>query len=143
MLHMKRREFIALLSGAAEAWPLAARGQRSTHSRAGLLWVASERVVKPYEESMRAGFRDLGYIEGRNFFLDARYADGDALRLPALIDDRIALKADALLGNNQGAALMKTKTATIPIGLNGSYDPVEIALVHVRAPADVVATRLH
>jgi putative ABC transport system substrate-binding protein len=126
---MKRREFITLIGGAAAAWPLAARAQRSMEPHAGLLWVASEGVVKPYEESMRAGFRDLGWIEGRNFLLDVRYANGDILRLPALIDDLIALKPDVLLGNNQVAALMKAKTSTIPIVLNWSYDPVEIGLV--------------
>jgi putative ABC transport system substrate-binding protein len=113
----------------AAAWPLAARAQQGTQPRAGLLWVASERVVKPYEESMRAGFRDLNYTEGRNFLLDVRYANGDVLQLPSLIDDLIALKPDVLLGNNQVAALMKAKTSTIPIVLNWSYDPVEIGLV--------------
>jgi len=126
---MRRREFITLLGGAAAAWPLAARAQRGTQPRAGLLWVASEGVVKSYEESMRAGFHDVGYIEGRNFILDVRYANGDVARLPALIDDLIALKPDVLLGNNQVAALMKAKTATIPIVLNWSYDRVEIGLV--------------
>jgi putative tryptophan/tyrosine transport system substrate-binding protein len=126
---MKRREFITLLSGAAVAWPVVARAQQSTQPRAALLWVATERVVKPYEESMRAGFRDLGYIEGRNLILDVRYANGDVPRLPMLVDDLIALKPDVLLGNNQVAALMKAKTATIPIVLNWSYDPVEIGLV--------------
>src|SRR5262249_59047391 len=48
-------DFMRLLGGVA-AWPLAGRAQQGT-PRAGLLWVASEGVVKPYEKSMRAGFR--------------------------------------------------------------------------------------
>jgi ABC-type uncharacterized transport system substrate-binding protein len=126
---MNRREFITLLGGAAASWPLAARAQRNAPPRVGLLWVASERVVKPYENSIRAGFRELGYIEGRNFVLDVRYGNGDVDRLPGLIDDLIALRSDVLSGNNQSAALMKAKTSTIPIVLNWSYDPVEIGLV--------------
>lgn len=120
-----RRAFVALLGGTA-AWPVAARAQQRKLPVVGLLWVASESVVKPYEESMRAGFHDLGYVEGRNFVFDVRYAKGDFSRLPALIDDLIALKPDILIGNNQVAALMKAKTSAIPIVLNWSYDPVEI-----------------
>ena len=71
---MKRREFITLLGGAAAAWPLAARAQQQELPVVGLLWVASERVVKPYEESIRAGLRELGWVDGGN------YRAGGALR---------------------------------------------------------------
>ena len=65
---IRRRQFITLLGGAAVTWPLAAHPQQQqTLPVVGLLWVASERVVKPYEESIRAGFRELGWIDGSNF----------------------------------------------------------------------------
>ncbi len=80
---MRRREFIALL-GPGVAWPLAARGQQPALPVVGLVWVASERVVKPYEESIRAGFHELGWVDGVNFRLEVRYGNGEASRLPGL-----------------------------------------------------------
>jgi len=124
---MQRRNFLGILGGAV-AWPLSARAQQGRTYRVGLLWIASERVVKSYEDSIRAGFRELGYLEGSNFIFDVRYGQGDASRLPALVDELIALKPDVLLGISQVAAIMKAKTSTIPIVLSLSYDPVEHGL---------------
>jgi putative ABC transport system substrate-binding protein len=62
----KRRDFITLLGGAA-AWPVAARGQQQTKvARIGILGLASAAAVAPYVNAVRAGLRDLGYIEGKN-----------------------------------------------------------------------------
>jgi len=124
---MQRRDFLGVLGGAV-AWPLSARAQQGRTYRVGLLWIASERVVKSYEDNIRAGFRELGYMEGSNFIFDVRYGQGDASRLPALVDELIALKPDVLLGISQVAAVMKAKTSTIPIVLSLSYDPVEHGL---------------
>src|SRR5215472_10475913 len=95
---MKRREFITLLGGAAAAWPLAARAQQQELPVVGLLWVASERVVKPYEESIRAGLRELGWVDGGNYRLEVRYGNGEATRLTGLIDELIALNPKVLSG---------------------------------------------
>src|SRR5262249_42908391 len=126
---MRRRHFITLLGGVAAAWPLAARAQQRAVPVVGLLWVASERVVKPYEESIRAGLRELGWVDGDNFRLEARYGNGEASRLPGLIDELIALDPRVLSGISEVVALMKAKTSTIPIVLSLSYDPVESGLV--------------
>ena len=63
MLDVKRREFIALLGGAA-AWPLAARAQSSTIHRIGWISLAApeDAETSPYFEEFRAGLRDLGYV---------------------------------------------------------------------------------
>src|SRR5215468_11319924 len=123
-----RREVIAAL-GAAAAWPLAARAQQTPMPVVGLLWVASERVVKPYEESIRSGLHELGWVDGGNFRLEVRYGSGEAGRLPELIDELIALNPRVLSGISEVVALMKAKTSTIPIVLSLSYDPVESGLV--------------
>ena len=131
---MKRREFITLLGGAA-AWPLAARAQQQGLPVVGLLWVASERAVKPYEESIRAGLRELGWVDGGNYRLEVRYGNGEATRLTGLIDELIALNPKVLSGISEVAALMKAKTSTIPIVLSLSYDydPVESGFVQTLA----------
>ena len=126
---MKRREFITLAGGAAAAWPLAARAQQPGLPVVGLVWVAGERVVKPYEESIRAEFRELGWVDGGNVRLEVRYGNGEAARLPGLIDELIALNPKVLSGISEIVALMKAKTSTIPIVLSLSYDPVESGLV--------------
>ena len=95
----------------------------------GLLWVASERVVKPYEELIRAGLRELGWVDGGNYRLEVRYGNGDAARLPGLIDELIAFNPKVLSGISEVVTLMKAKTSTIPIVLSLSYDPVESGLV--------------
>jgi putative ABC transport system substrate-binding protein len=78
---MKRRNFIALLGGAG-AWPLTARAQQPGLPVVGLVWVAGERVVKPYEESIRAGLRELGWVDGSNVRLEVDLVG----RLPTAIE---------------------------------------------------------
>jgi len=112
---------------------VAARAQQQELPVVGLLWVASERVVKPYEESIRAGLRELGWVDGGNYRLEVRYGNGEATRLPGLIDELIALNPKVLSGISEVAALMKAKTSTIPIVLSLSYDPVESGFVETLA----------
>jgi ABC-type uncharacterized transport system substrate-binding protein len=126
---MNRREFITLLGGASVAWPLATRAQPPGLPVVGLVWVAGERVVKPYEESIRAGLHELGWVDGGTVRLEVRYGNGEAARLPGLIDELIALNPKVLSGISEVAALMKARTSTIPIVLSLSYDPVESGLV--------------
>ena len=141
---MRRREFISLFGGVA-AWPRAARGQQTALPVVGLVWVASERVVKPYEESIRAGLRELGWVDGGNFRLEVRYGNGEASRLPGLIDELIALNPKVLSGISEVVALMKAKTSTIPIVLSLSYDPVESGLVKslARPEGNITGVAVH
>ena len=73
---MKRRDFITLLGGAAVASPLIARAQQpATVPRIGYLELgpASGRAIMV--EALRAGLRDLGYVEGQNLVIEFRWAD--------------------------------------------------------------------
>jgi putative ABC transport system substrate-binding protein len=63
---VRRRAFLTLLGGAA-AWPLAARAQQAKPPRIGFLGLAFERTAG---EWLRAGLRDLGYIEGTNLIIE-------------------------------------------------------------------------
>ena len=78
-----RRELLAALGSAGAAWPLAARAQQQTKTaRIGILGLASAAAVAPYVNAVRAGLRDLGYIEGKNLIIEYRFGDGNYDRLP-------------------------------------------------------------
>src|SRR6516162_2443851 len=76
---MRRREFITLLGGAAAAWPLAARAQRSGMRRLGVLMSFAENEPGGVSEmdALRAGLAELGWVEDHNIHFDVRWPGGD------------------------------------------------------------------
>src|SRR5947209_420513 len=127
---MKRREFIAMLSGAA-AWPLAARAQQPAVPVIGVMSPLLVATAARNLSALRSGLRDLGYTESRNIKIESRFADGVAERFPALIADLMALKPAAILVGSTTAILAARKvTRTIPLIWFGSVDdPVAFGLV--------------
>src|SRR6266702_2042293 len=127
---MKRREFIALLSIAAMAWPLGASAQQAAKvPRIGYL--SGNLAANPHlPEAFRQGLRDLGYVEGRNVVIEYRDAEGKPERFPALAAELVALKVDVILaGATPQALAAKQATKTIPIVFIGTADPVGSGLV--------------
>jgi putative ABC transport system substrate-binding protein len=118
-----RRRQILIVAGALFIAPRP-RAQDGRTYRVGLLFHVSKASAKLLEEAFVGGLRDLGYIAGRNLFVDALYADGNLERLPALVDELIALRPDVLVGFETAARIMKAKTGTLPIVLTNSSDPV-------------------
>ncbi len=127
---MKRREFIAVLSGAAVAWPLGGSAQQAAKiARIGYL--TGNLAANPHtREAFLQGLRDLGYIEDRNLEIEYRDVEGKYERLPALAAELVALKLDVILaaGTPQPLAA-KQATRTIPIVFAGAADPVGSGLV--------------
>ncbi len=122
-----------LLRGAAAtalltAFPLRAQ-QPGRIWRIGSAYIATSATTLPFQESFLAGLGELGFVVGRNLVSDMRNCDGDPARLPAVIDELLALKPDLLFGIEQVARVMKAKTTTIPIVLSVSSDPVSSGLV--------------
>ena len=78
---MRRREFIALLGGAAAAWPLAARAQqRERMRRVGWLTslAADDPVPQAYIAALLQGLQQLGWSVGRNLRIDYRWSAANA-----------------------------------------------------------------
>src|SRR5215216_929554 len=115
---MRRREFIALLGGAA-AWPLTARAQQPAKLvRLGFLSSASvsSPVYKRNLEALRAGLRDFGYIEGQNLVIETRWAEDKYDRLPQLAAELVRLDLDVLITHGTpGTQAAKRATTTTPI----------------------------
>src|SRR5262245_60668036 len=98
---MKRREFIALLGGAAAAWPLAARAQLPEGVRQiGVLMGLAEDDpdTKARLFGLGQGLEKLGWVEGRNVRIDYRFAPAGA-RAPELAKELVALRPDVILSN--------------------------------------------
>jgi putative tryptophan/tyrosine transport system substrate-binding protein len=80
----------------------------------------------PYQRALREGFRQLGYIDGKNIVLVWRYADGDPEKLRAIIKELVDMRVNVLMG---GARQLKEATNTIPIVSMTMGDPVKTGLV--------------
>lgn len=77
------------------------------------------------------GLRDLGYIEGQNIVIEARWAEGKTDRLPELAADLVRLKVDVIVstGGTVTAVAVKKVTTTIPIVFTAGGDLVRVGLI--------------
>jgi putative tryptophan/tyrosine transport system substrate-binding protein len=120
---MKRREFITLISGAAAAWPIAARAQQAVSiARIGYLSLLSSSSV---DAALVEGLRDLGWIEGKNLSIERRICSGDADCLKKSAAELAKLKVDIIVAFASAAAqAAKDATTAIPIVFAATGDPV-------------------
>src|SRR4029079_8257906 len=127
---MQRREFIALLSGAASAWPLASRAQQKTMPVIGYLGSGSAESEAPVREPFLKGLEQSGFLAGRNVAIEYRFAEGRFERLPTLAAELVRFPATVLVASGLSAAVSaKKETATIPIVFTIGLDPVSLGLV--------------
>ena len=122
---MKRRDFITLIGGAA-AWPLAVRAQL-THQmpKVGWLKIQGTQHTPGQLRAFREGMLALGLIEGRDYVLEERYADGDEARLPRLAAELIASGVSIIVATSQPSiAAARRVTKSVPIIGRMVNDPV-------------------
>ena len=125
---MRRREFITLLGSAVAVWPLAARAQQPEGMRRiGVLmaYAESDREGQTFVAAFREGLQKLGWAEGRNIRIDARWGALDAEAMQRFAKELVALQPDLILANNTPTtAAILQQTRTIPIVFAIVADPV-------------------
>jgi len=130
--HLKRRDLVRLLlGGAAAAWPLAARAQQAGKVwRIGFLAGASRETFSRLYAGFQQGMRELGYVEGKDFVIEWRSAEGNYERFPEISAELVRLKVDVIVvGASAALPAVKRATTTIPIVMTYSTDPVGNGLV--------------
>jgi ABC-type uncharacterized transport system substrate-binding protein len=125
---VKRREFIALLGGAAAAWPLAARAQQGERMRRiGVLMAVPENDAEyqAFLAAFREGLQKLGWAEDRNVRIDTRWAGLDVESIQRFANELIALQPDLIVSQSTPTtAVLKQQTSTVPIIFVNVVDPV-------------------
>ena len=128
---MRRRQFIALLGGAAASWPLATRAQQPALPVVGYISSGVPDDQLNLLAASRQGLKEAGYIDGQNIRIEYRWAEGHYDRLPALAAELASLKVAVIIaagGSDPGRAA-RAATSTIPIVFITAADPVQTGLV--------------
>jgi putative ABC transport system substrate-binding protein len=123
---MRRREFIALLAGAAVVWPLHTRAQQAGRlPTIGFLGSVTSSAQSQWVAAFAHRLRELGWIEGRTVAIEYRWAEGRNERAAEIAAEFVRLKVDVIFtsgGVNVAAA--KQETSVIPIVFTAVGDPV-------------------
>ena len=107
-----------------------AQAQQAKVVRIGFLGPTSAASNAGRMEALRAGLRDLGYLEGKNLVIESRWAEGKFDRLPELAAELVRLNVDVILTTGTpGIRAAKNATTTIPIVMVTSGDPVGFGFV--------------
>ncbi|HEY7204124.1 MAG TPA: ABC transporter substrate-binding protein [Methylomirabilota bacterium] len=128
---MGRRGFLALVGGALLVPARPARAQSGGPlRRIGFLGNSTEALEANLVGPFRDGLREHGYVEGRNLVVEYRWADGQYERMPALVQELIALQVEVIVTAGTPAALaVKRATSRIPLVMVAVGDPVGSGLV--------------
>jgi putative tryptophan/tyrosine transport system substrate-binding protein len=127
---VRRREFIALIGGAAAGWPLTARSQPAAMPLVGFLGPTSAKEWARFVAAFQGGRREAGFVDGRNVKVEYHWAEGRYDQLPAMAADLVARHVDVIVTiATPAAAAAKAATANIPIVFFLGSDPVKLGYV--------------
>jgi putative ABC transport system substrate-binding protein len=130
---MRRRAFIGALGGAAVAWPLAARAQRTGSMRkVGVLLsgIESDPDSQVRIAAFRQGFAELGWNDGGNVHIEYRWSAGKSELIRQYAEELVSLAPDVILANSTPViAAFKSITTSVPIVFALAIDPVGLGQV--------------
>src|SRR5437764_8224968 len=132
---MRRRDFVALLGGAAATKVirpgLARAGTSPKRPIIGIpAFFGPSKIGQSFGNSFRQGLQDLGYVLGRDLDIQARNAGGDWDRLPAIVEEIVQLKPDVIYAfATLDAVAARKATSTIPIVCAALADAVRLGLI--------------
>jgi putative tryptophan/tyrosine transport system substrate-binding protein len=128
---MRRREFFALLGGAA-TWPIVAAAQQPTKRlpTVGYLGGGGPANQRAWVDAFVERLRELGWVEGRTVAIEYRWGEGHAGRYAEIAAAFVRSKVDVILaGGTEAAVAARQATATIPIVFPTAGDPIGTGLV--------------
>ena len=105
MSGMGRREFVALLGGAAATWPLTARAQQPAMPVIGFLSNASPETFADRLRGFRQGLKETGFAEGENVAIVYRWAENQIERLPELAAELVRRQVTVIAAPQAASAL--------------------------------------
>ena len=128
---MRRRAFLGTLAASVALWPRNVLPQTPPRrALIGFLGVSPKTTIARYYSAFPLGMRELGYVEGRDYAIEERYADGDFAPLPRLAQELVRLNPDVIVaGSTPSTLAAKQATAGIPIVGLLLTDPVGLGLV--------------
>src|SRR5215467_1010666 len=105
---MRRREFIAGIAGSAAAWPLTVEAQQPVVPVIGFLLLGFADAAGP--AAFRQGLSDMGFVEGRNVFIEYRFANGQTEQLPIMAADLVQRRVSVLVAGPRADLFAKNAT---------------------------------
>jgi putative ABC transport system substrate-binding protein len=114
---LARLAAVAIVAASVSTWSSSAAQPAPGMHRIGFINSGPAAANATNVAALKAGLAELGYVEGRNLVIDFRWADKDVSRLPALVNELLALKP-ALLFSTGGAVTVravKAATSTVPV----------------------------
>src|SRR5262249_21148242 len=130
---MKRRHLLGAAAAFAALRPLRTLAQAGGR-RAPLAWLSGAAEVPAFRESFVRGMRELGHVEGGDYEIVGRFAEGLVERLPALAAELVQLKPTVfVIGGTPATIAAHNATATIPIVAATFSDPITFGLIESQA----------
>jgi putative ABC transport system substrate-binding protein len=126
---MRRREFVALIGGAAASWQLPASAQQATKLPTIGFLGADATAFIPWTAAFVTRLRELGWIEGRTVSIEYRWSEGRTERYAEIAEEFVRLNVSVIVTVGSAVPSVKQATTVIPIVFAVGIDPVASGLV--------------